>query len=422
MNDFNAELTALKRILSSKKTYRETVFNIFVQEKLSAKDFKELKLITYSILRRYFSLSYEASSLFPEIRKDDDEFYFILLLLFYLRYDLKTDKIILREKFLNTFNSFRLYGDFNYIYDKVAKKTERNFTIPENLKDKPYTYNSLVLEVPEFLLKKIVDFYGAKKASEILKHIHDIPRLYCAINKNKTNITLNYEKEHLSYADIYQIPKDHDLKKDPLYQEGKIYTIDYLKALAIKDVFIKPLSFKALLLNQRTPYLSAYLEEIIKDHEEKEITAHYLSSARYRMALDLKEKFNCQISSPLLSSLPLVKTFVKEDYYDLVFLQARDTNLGKAGSRIDIIANLNEKDIYNHSLSEKSDLLAASDFVKLGGDLVYLTFSLLQEETFAIKDDFLKMRKNFAFVKDNFLFPKDKNTESGYYAIFRRIR
>ena len=177
-----------------------------------------------------------------------------------------------------------------------------------------------------------------------------------------------------------------------------------------------------LLLNQRLPFLSIYINGIYRDLPELKITPVFLKEVLYRSAIDHICALKADKVKPLLADNDLVKTYFAFDSMDVVVIQGTDIGIGKVGMRPDILPDLTEKDVQASTYRQTQELLSASEFVKKDGYLLFINSGLTAPETRNVRESFLSLRKNFAFVQDSGLVPNQYHTEGGYYCLFRRER
>lgn len=424
MQDFSAEILALRRILGLRKTYRETIFRIIAIEKIAPSSVKELKRNVFGVLRHYFSLAFEVDSLFPSFAKDSDERYLSLVALYQLRHRKDQKKEDIQERFCTTSLLMHLQGDFAKNYAKLENAALKPFAIPESLKSKPYTYNSLALEIPDFLLKDLVFSYGPQKAREMAFAIRDIPVPSFVRNRLVPGQeSLGECRQVKTDIDtVYLLSKGKNETADHLVKEGFFHPLELIKAMAVSSLPSFPVEMDCLLLNQRLPFLPIYLNGIYGDLPGLRITPVFASEERYRSAIDFFVQFRATKVHPLLAEMDLVKTYFSYDSMDVVVLQGTDIGIGKVGMRPDILPDLTEKDVRDSAYRQTKELLTAADFVKKQGYLLFINAGLTAPETRNVRESFLSLRKNFAVVQDSYLLPTQYKTESGYYCLFRRER
>lgn len=420
MQDYSLEVLALRRILGQGKTYRETIFRILSAERVSTSSVLELKRTVFGVLRRYFSLSHDVEKNFPSYGRDSDERYLLLLTLFLLRQKKEREEV--KENFLRTFSGLRLVGDPSFLFDRLSELGKTAFFLPEELKASPYAYNALALEIPEFLLHDLVFSYGAEKAKGIALSLREMPSAVYVRNVfSSADGSLPGRIYALKRGHAFLLPKDCNTRKIPEIVKRTFYPVDLIKLLAIDQLSIDGLSFQALLLNQRTPFLAAYLDGIYQDLPQISVTPVFVKEQRYRSSIEWLKEIGSKNVKPLLSSLELAKTYFPEESMDFVALQGDDVFLGKAGMRPDVLPDLTKKDMQESFSRQTNQLLQASPFVKKGGFLLFLNAGITMEETRNVRESFLSLRKNFELVADHVLLPIDEGTEGGYFALFRRV-
>ena len=425
MPDFSAEVLALRRILGQRKTYRETIFRIIAMEKIAPSSVKELKRNVFAVLRRYFSLSFEVDSLFPSLPKDEDERYLALVALYQLRYRKDVEREQIKSCYYSTHFAMRLSGDCDVSYSKIEQASMKPFAIPEGLKKKPYTYNSLALEIPDFLLRDLVFSYGPEKAREIALSLREMPHATLVENRflSDGGRIEGARRIDTDKGNIYLLESGREEKEMDAIKKGYFHPLELVKAMALSllpDFFVE---MDCLLLNQRLPYLSCALASRYKDLPGLRVTPVFEKEERYRSAIDTicALKANGKVH-PLLCENDLVKTYFPYDSMDVVVQQGSDIGIGKIGMRPDILPDLTEKDVRDSCYRQTQELVAASGFVRKDGYLLFINSGLTMNETRNVREAFLSLRKNYEVVSDSYLLPGHYRTEGGYYCLFRRIK
>ena len=420
MSNLSPEVLALKRILGQKKSYRETIFRILSTERISKTSVQELKRTVFGILRRYFSLSFDVERNFPSYSRESEERYLLLTALFLLRQ--RKDEAEVERSFLETFRLLRLSGDPSALFASLWELGRNPFVLPKELRRSPYAYNSLALEIPEFLLRDLVFSYGADKAKDVALALREMPSpVYVRNVFSPRRGELPGRRLSLRRGECHLLPKDCSTKKVESIVDRSFYPVDLIKLLAVDRLSLDGLSCHALLLNQRTPFLACYLDGLLSDVPDVQLTPVFPREQRFRSSVEWIAEIGARRVKPLLSSLELAKTYFPEASMDLVAVQGDDSYLGKAGMRPDVLPNLTEAEFRRLSVLQAGELLEASSFVKKGGSLLFLNAGITADETRHVRESFLSLRRNFELEEDFVLLPSDEKTEGGYFALFRRM-
>ena len=75
-----------------------------------------------------------------------------------------------------------------------------------------------------------------------------------------------------------------------------------------------------------------------------------------------------------------------------------------------------------HTPYKLAILKNASQYVKIGGKLVYSTCTLLPEENGENIEAFLKEHPQFQCLEQRTLYPDTDGTDGFFYAVFERVR
>tara|TARA_Y100001970_G_scaffold229615_1_gene284865 strand:- start:397 stop:1716 length:1320 start_codon:yes stop_codon:yes gene_type:complete len=97
-----------------------------------------------------------------------------------------------------------------------------------------------------------------------------------------------------------------------------------------------------------------------------------------------------------------------------IFIDAPCTGTGVLGRRPDIKWRLKKKDIQFMRKIQISILNHMTNFLKIGGSIVYATCSLEHEENASVINEFLNKNKNFSIIPSNAFFPRDWVNSDGF--------
>ncbi|MCR4698250.1 MAG: hypothetical protein K5762_02675 [Bacilli bacterium] len=421
MADYIPELYALISILSEQKTYGEALFKINQEEQLSQAGKKKFTENVLGVLRHYFCLSFECLDLLP-YAKDSEEHILALIPLFELRYHKDVTREEIYACYHDAFIKERLMGDARSNFKVLEEASKTAFKIPDEVKSSPYLYNSLVLELPDFFLKRMSKDYGAQNALNIASYLHKKPYNFFGPTPicKQEELLSNDAFENVSLDDgtiLYSTNKPLSIKE---VRSKGLYPFGYLEALAYSKLPIPALQPKILLtgLESGSQILPLCLKTL--DTFESKVDAVYQDALSYRSAVDVMKKFKLKNAHIINTKLALVKTYVKDHYYDVVVSFGKDCKIGLARRMPSVLPCLRETDFLKSKKRQVADLLEMSSFVKEGGYLLFINHSLDKEESNEVVLSFLSQRKEFTTIHKEMVFPNIMDCDAGYYAILKR--
>ena len=419
MADYVPELKVLSEILLNGKNIREAMFMADMEEKISLVGKKRLQENVQGVLRHYFCLSFECQMLSVD-PVNSQEHILLLVALYELRYHKDKPVVEIRDEYLSAFSKLRLLGDPEKNFQTLHEASKKDFQLPDDVKGSPYLYNSLVLEFPEFLLRRLHDEYSSERALAIACKAHKRPKCFYApslngeIHKSDVNLdVVTFDDESF----IYESKKPLSVKE---MKKMGLYPIGYVEALAYSKVRIPSLMPKVLLTGLDDGFDFLPIAFASERFYQSELVATYDDDMSYRSGVDAIRFFGLKKAKALHSSLKLLKTFVPFDHFDIVIDHASDMNIGKTRTDKSILPSLKEEMIEKSKMRQIDELIEDARFVKEGGYLLFLNHSLIKEETVDVIESFLLSRKDFLKIESEVVFPDKIDSDGGYYCLMKR--
>ncbi len=416
MNDLVPELLTLKSILIQHKSFHESCFVLKHNERVSLPRYERVKTRIYSILRHKESLSFECQNLFPQYKADEDEFLLSLITLSILRKE-KAEEEKCRDAYLSTFQTMRLSGDGKKNFTLLYSASRNPFVIPEEVKKSPSLYNSLLLEMPDFFLSELYHDYSASESLSLAKAIRTKPMYYYKSIDNAFSED-GYQKINLSDGTALFESKTACTIEDA--KKKRIYPVRYVESVALSKIGVNSLSTKVLLLGLKE--VNSYLPFAyrIQDCYEKQLVEVEEDSVRYRYAVNLSFQHHFDYVKPICSSFALIKTHLPYESFDLVVYSAKDSNVGYARKKAEILPSLEKNTFLSSIRKEKEELQEASKFVNKGGMFLFVSYSFFRKETKEVISDFLMKNKDYTLEEEDMILQDKSDSDYGYYAILRR--
>lgn len=420
MVSYEIELHALIAILLENKTYNEAMFKITQEEKLSSLKKKTVSEIVLGVLRHYFCLSFEGLSIL-QYKRDCYEHILTIISLYELRYKKKNvDEV--KEAYKRTFLSEKLDGEYTNNINKIIESSKEAFNIPEIVKNSPYLFNSLLLEMPEFLLKILSKETSNREAMSISTALHRRSKnSFSPLDENLTIDSfsdLEYKKViFLDSSFICYRRKNISLKE---MRQNHYYPLGYLDGLAYSHLNINGVMPKILMsdVSDGLKILPLYMKT--KSLYKVKIVCSFDDEIKYRRGIDVAENFKLKNVELIQSDISLLKTHILENDYDNVICYGDDCNIGLSRRMPSILPTLTESKISTSCKRQMVQLKENSRFVKKGGSLLFINHSLINEESKDVIHQFLNDNHSFNLVHEEIVYPNKVDDDGGYFAIINR--
>ena len=302
----------------------------------------------------------------------------------------------------------------------VMRNIQRLDDINDNWK-KTLKNNKVHLAYPDWLIKKWRLQFGNSQTIKLCTTFLIKNDMYIRLNVEKVNVEEMfsiftkqeiYVSQHKDIKNFFKVNSGKEKILDSnLFKSGIISIqdpasgaiinlVDPQKDEVILDVCAAP-GTKSLLMAQKVG-INGKIYACDKNQKrvsqgKKDILRHQYKNIEWFVADASKEKF------------PL---------YNKILIDAPCSGTGVIGRRPDIKWRLKEVDIKKMSILQRKILLNMSNYLELGGKIVYSTCSLEKEENEDVVNNFLAERKDFKLVVSNSLLPVNWITSSGFMFAF----
>ena len=302
----------------------------------------------------------------------------------------------------------------------VMRNIQRLSDINDNWK-KTLKRDKVYLAYPDWLIKKWGLQFGNNKTMKLCTTLLTKNDMYIRLNLEKLNVekmhySLNKEEIYVSqHKDIKYFFKVNSGKEkifdNSLFKSGIISIQDPASGAIINlvnpqkdevilDACAAP-GTKSLLMAQKVG-VNGKIDACDKNPNrvfqgKKDVLRHNYKNIEWFVADASKEKFSL---------------------YNKILIDAPCSGTGVIGRRPDIKWRLKEVDIKKMSVLQKKILLNMSNYLEVGGKIVYSTCSLEKEENEDVVYDFLAKRKDFKLVVSNSLLPDNWINSDGFMFSF----
>ncbi len=342
-----------------------------------------LNKICYGVLDKDITLSYVISKLCPKNPKLPVRV--ILKIGLYSIIYLKTPPHAVTDTCVELAKKLGKGGMAGFI-NAVLRAYLRNGV---NIEEKGIKSLSIKYSYPEFLVKKVIENYGLKMAEDILSYDDEntFIRFNIGVDGKEFLTKNNIDYTPTPFSDTYLVK---GYKMDEHFYDGT-YTFQSVGSVAICDIVG---SGDTLLDCCSAPGGKSVC---LADKFKKVIACEY-----HMHRCNLISSYARRMNKTNIEIVNTDSTVFCEKYnnsFDVVLCDAPCSGTGVIKDNPDIKLNRTESSITELNATQLAILNNVSKYVKLGGELVYSTCSILKEENDGIINKFLQNNPNFKVEK-----------------------
>lgn len=292
---------------------------------------------------------------------------------------------------------------------------------------------SKVYSMPEWFIKKLLEEQEEKVVEDILKHSNEKPVLTIRINSLKTtkeDLVKELNKQEIScqeanLSDFLYVNKVKNIAGGELFKEGK-FTVQDEGAGEIAFV-VAPKPGQMVLDACSAPGgKTTYLAELMKNQ------GHIIAWDLHEHRTKLVEENAQRLGISIIETQTRDATCMQEEYlekFDKILLDVPCLGFGVLKRKPDIKWQRKQEDVQEITNLQLAILKTCSKYLKVGGELVYSTCSILKEENEKIVELFLKqdiVEESRMQIKWESIFEKNilpaKTTDGFYINKIRRLK
>lgn len=258
-----------------------------------------------------------------------------------------------------------------------------------NLEEKGVKGLSIKYSYPEFLIEKLIDNYGAKITEDILKY--DNENTFIRFNKGVDGLAflqenkIDYQKT--PFEDTFLVK---NYKMDEHFKKG-VYTFQSIGSVAICNVINK--GDRLLDCCSAPGGKSVYLADKFNTVVATEYHPH-----RCELIKSYAKRMNKQ-NIEVINADSTVYDKKFDSFFDVVLCDAPCSGTGVIKDNPDIKLNRTESSVLELCKTQTALLNNVCKYVKVGGELIYSTCSILKEENDLVIKEFLIKNNNFKVEK-----------------------
>lgn len=285
----------------------------------------------------------------------------------------------------------------NAILRKIEKKDfEEMFQIKE-----PIQRIVLTTSTPNWIVQNLLKEKTLQEVEKICKMSSQKTSLTIRINTLKTNKEdiikelnkLQIDVKQGILEDFLVVEKVKQIEKLEIFQQGLCTIQDESAGLAA--LTLKPTEGERVLDACSAPGgKTSYLAQLMKN--KGKIEAWDIHPHRTKLVEETAKRLGIQIIQTKVKDATLKEENIEK--FDKILLDVPCLGIGVIRRKPDIKWKHKETDIDEITKIQKMILQNCSEYLKEGGELVYSTCSILQEENENIIYNFLEKNKNFIIV------------------------
>lgn len=410
MDNFEYHIKVLTSVIYEKKRLSFSLYKVVNDYNLTDDEKQIIEKDILDILKNYQKYNYLALQIFPQAKKLEEEL--LLLLITISRIRRKEDKEVIKKLFDNSIDSLVLQQELKSCFDEIFNNSYEEIKIDDKVKNDPLLYNSIVLEIPKFILEKLTKEYSQEEILLIAKKIKAKELYFLPAYDNYHNSLLG---DKLVYNNInYYLTADYSNLVEEEFKKGNIYRITPIEIAAYSLVNnIIPYSNILIIGKGFAPlYFDTYFQNI--NHNINIVNK--TESNKEANEKNIK-KFNLKHTNFIYSTIELLKTYLEYKSQDLVINYGNCTRISLSSKYKGILSSIEEKDFIESANIQLGELIEASKFVKPKGKLLFINYSITKDENKDIVEKFLNKHKEFKLIKELNRFENDLSI-LGYYALF----
>lgn len=310
------------------------------------------------------------------------------------------DKIPKSAAVNESVNLAKRYGhpaSANFVNAILRKIEKKDFEEMSQIKE-PIQRIMLTTSTPKWIIEELLKEKAIQDVEEICKNSNQKPSLSIRVNTLKTtkeNLIKELKKLQIEVKqgileDFLIVEKVKQIENLEIFKQGWCTIQDESAGLAA--LVLKPREGERILDACSAPGgKTSYLAQLMKN--KGMIEAWDIHPHRTKLVGETAKRLGIQIIQTKVKDATLKENNIEK--FDKILLDVPCLGTGVIRKKPDIKWKHDKTEIEEITKIQKTILQNCSEYLKEGGELVYSTCSILQEENENIISDFLKKNKNF---------------------------
>lgn len=324
--------------------------------------------------------------------------------------------------------AFKSSSFVNAILRKIEKADYEDFKNIKNEKERI----SKLYSMPEWLVEELLKEYSIQTVEKICKYSNEKPKITIRINTLKTNKKeflkkleeANIEYEEGSIENFIHIKNVKNIGELELFKQG-LFTVQDIGAGKISLMLLPNKNDIVLDACSAPGGKTTHLAELMEN--KGKIIACDIHPHRIKLVKENADRLGIDIISEELKD---ATNFIKEyeEKFDKILLDVPCLGIGVIKRKPDIKWQRNIQDIEEITEIQYEILNKCSRYLKIGGELVYSTCSILNSENENLINKWLeskdheeiKNKEKYKIVDKEKILP-DENTDGFFICKIKRV-
>lgn len=387
------------------------------RERLSIKDINLISEIVYGIVGRRITIDTIIQE-YSKIKINKISKWILNILRIGAYQILFLDKIPKSAAVNESVNLAKKYGyrSVNFV-NAILRRIEKSDYYELEKIDNDIDRMSKLYSVPEWIVEKFLNQYDIEVTNKICKNSVLKPKLTIRINTLKTTkqeIIKILEQKNIEYKetileDFLYLEKVKNISELDLFKKGLI-TVQDIGAGKIPLV-VNPKENEVILDACSAPGgKTTYLAQLMNN--KGKVIAWDVHSHRVKLVEQTANRMGINIIETYTNDATIFKEELVEKF-DKILLDVPCLGLGVMKRKPDIKWQRKQEDIEQINLIQKKILENGLKYLKVDGELVYSTCSIIKEENEEIIQEVLKDTTQYKLIMEETILPNE--LEDGFY-------
>lgn len=324
--------------------------------------------------------------------------------------------------------AFKSSSLVNAILRKIDKQDYEELKNIQNEKERI----SKAYSMPEWLVEELLKEYSIQIVEEICKYSNEKPKTTIRINTlkiNKKNFLEKLENNNIEYEQtelesFIHIKNLKNIGELELFKQG-LFTVQDMGAGKISLMLLPNKNDLVLDACSAPGGKTTHLAELMEN--EGKIIACDIHEHRIKLVKQNADRLGINIiETELNDATKFIKEY--EEKFDKILLDVPCLGIGVIKRKPDIKWQRNKEDIIEITKVQHEILNECSKYLRIGGELVYSTCSILKSENENVINNWLESNddkgikniKNYQRMEEEKILP-DENTDGFFICKIKRI-
>jgi len=423
MNILLISVIACQKIIENKEPLKKVMASIYAQYNFSNTQKSRINKLLKGVLRKYVTLKYEVNSAFENPKPREKKLYLFICALFSLRYQSgEVELETVKNEFSSVVDEFKMNVEIQETFDVLVDLSKKRFIVPEEEKNNPIRYNSLMFSTPEWVIRMWLKQFGQETTLKLLISNQKPVNFY--VKRNELKVSAKSFEKNGDFLPVEGFENAYNyIGKSGFFKTNEARVGNCFKEDLSYQEILNQLEIvggcNALLINGDRSGLAIDLAVRLRE-VNGDLTMNIEDDITYRKAEYRFEKLGIKNKQTYLADIDLLRTYIGYESYDLVLVLPKSSRLGLVKKNAEILASISKQDYKKLKYYQLACLEEASRYINSEGTFVYLVETINKREGEDIVELFMEKHEGFELVKSRQIMPFEKNNNGVYYAVLRR--